>query len=270
MKDAGSTVSPAVSQSGNTRYISTNPGGCAWNQTSTSRTGNADSVLITMTAYVLYLFYHKHAVSIPFTNLIFTTTTSTTTTTTTTPAPTTTGVTLEADTSASENSDGSNTGVIVGVVLSLLLLIAIIVIAFLLYQKYFKKRKAHIQHMTLKDQGPDIKRPLPPDSDFTLSAYRQPSDKTTDGDGNFETLSPSDQMREAFGNDEPLPQKPLPPVSSIWQRSPSLMTTAIHPSHEHQEDPLRRNLTPLPTQPRPPTSSALRSRALPPIERCEV
>lgn len=41
----------AVSQSGNTRYISTNPGGCAWNQTSTSRTGNADSVLITMTAY---------------------------------------------------------------------------------------------------------------------------------------------------------------------------------------------------------------------------
>ncbi|VDI73548.1 Hypothetical predicted protein [Mytilus galloprovincialis] len=165
----------AVSQSGNTRYISTNPGGCAWNQTSTSRTGNADSVLITMTAYETCLF---------------TTTTSTTTTTTTTPAPTTTGVTLEADTKASENSDGSNTGVIVGVVLSLLLLIAIIVIAFLLYQKYFKKRKAHIQHMTLKDQGPDIKRPLPPDSDFTLSELNLKREPTMSDDLVIDSLSP--------------------------------------------------------------------------------
>lgn len=89
-----------------------------------------------------------------------------------------------------------------------------------------------------------------------------------------DNLSPRDKMKEAFLEDtEPLPQKSIAPVSSTWYRSPSSITSTvhpvptstIHPAPLHLNDALRRNLTPLPEQPRPPTSSALRTRPLPSI-----
>ncbi|CAC5370149.1 unnamed protein product [Mytilus coruscus] len=243
----------AISQNGNNRYFSTNPGGCAKDQKSTARTSHADSTNGTMIATV------------------FTTTTSTTT-----ESPTTTVNSTGAITNASENSSsGSNTGAIVGAVLSILLLIAIIIIAYLIYQKYFKKRTPQNQHRKpIKDHAVDIKQPLPEESDFSLSEPKKSKGQYPESSMVVDNLSPRDNMKDAFLEDtEPLPQKSIAPVSSTWYRSPSTInstvhpapTSTVHPAPLHLNDALRRNLTPLPEQPRPPTSSALRTRPLPSI-----
>ncbi|CAC5380224.1 unnamed protein product [Mytilus coruscus] len=229
----------AVSQSGSTRSISTNPGGCAANQVPTSRTSHADSVLIALTEYV------------------FTTTTSTTTM-----MPTTSNNdSSNTNPSTGESSSGgSNTAAVVGAVLSILLLIAIIIIAFLIYQKYFKGKKSQIQHrQSLKGNCTDIKPPLPPDSDFTLS--ENPNSK--DYNSRVKQVSLQNKLSvECLEYDGTLNEKTKPLASSM---SPFAMTSTIYSQPEPLNEALRRNLTPLPEQPRPPTSSAIRTKPLPPI-----
>ncbi|XP_063414529.1 uncharacterized protein LOC134696597 isoform X2 [Mytilus trossulus] len=120
----------------------------------------------------------------------------TTTTSTTTMMPTTSSndSSITNPSTGESSSSGSNTAAVVGAVLSILLLIAIIIIAFLIYQKYFKGKKSQIQHrQSMKGNCTDIKQPLPPDSDFTLSELNLKREPTMSDDLVVDSLSPRDR-----------------------------------------------------------------------------
>lgn len=67
---------------------------------------------------------------------------------------------------------------------------------------------------------------------------------------------------ECLENDRTLDEKTRPLANSNSQFA---MTPMIYQQPEPLNEALRRNLTPLPEQPRPPTSSAIRTKPLPPI-----
>ncbi|XP_063414528.1 uncharacterized protein LOC134696597 isoform X1 [Mytilus trossulus] len=186
----------------------------------------------------------------------------TTTTSTTTMMPTTSSndSSITNPSTGESSSSGSNTAAVVGAVLSILLLIAIIIIAFLIYQKYFKGKKSQIQHrQSMKGNCTDIKQPLPPDSDFTLSE----NPNSNDYNSRPKLVSRQDKISvECLENDRTLDEKTRHLANS---NSPFAMTSTIYQQPEPLNDALRRNLTPLPEQPRPPTSSAIRTKPLPPI-----